>query len=171
MKSLSLFVILCVLIPAVHAQESTATGPLENQMSWSALHNLIEQANGNAKNALTLATAIKDCGVQKKIYGPGAEGADANGCVSIQTHMHWNAVKSAMWTVYKGGNQAMIQSITAFPLCSNVGEKPVQMNFCQTLNKTCYTRTESKMNCTNRGSGTGCNGNPTPGNVTLWTCM
>lgn len=170
MKTLPLLA-LCLLVPATYAQERTASGALTTEASWTALKNLTEQANGNAQNALTLANAIRKCGDQKKLYGPGATGADADGCVSVQTHMHWNKVNSAGWTVYQSGNQATIKAIIAYPLCANVGEKPVQMNFCQTLSKTCYTRTEAKMNCTNRGSGTGCNGNPTPGNVSLWTCM
>ncbi len=172
MKHIYLLALLCFAVSLAHAQERTAAGSLNSQMSWTALQNRIEQANGNAKSALTLVNAIKKCGDQKKLYGPGATGADANGCVAAQSsHMHWNAANRVTWSMYQSGDQATINAISKNPLCANVGEAPVQLNFCQTLNKTCYTRTEAKANCTGRGSGTGCNGTPTPGNVTLWKCI
>ncbi len=67
----------------VSAQETTVSAGLNNQMSWSALKSLVDQANGNAKTSLTLASAIRDCGIKDMIYSPGTSGADANGCKKI----------------------------------------------------------------------------------------
>ncbi|TKW62057.1 MAG: hypothetical protein DI628_05410 [Blastochloris viridis] len=67
----------------VSAQETVAGGTLDTQMSWAALKGVAEQANGNAKTSLALATAIRDCGIKDMIYSPGTNGADANGCKKI----------------------------------------------------------------------------------------
>lgn len=86
MRYLALFLVLpvCGLSYSVSlAQETTAGGSLDNQMTWNALKSLAEQANGNAKTSLLLASAIRDCGVKDMIYSPGTDGADANGCKKI----------------------------------------------------------------------------------------
>lgn len=80
MKTLSVVILACLLAPLASAQERTAGGSLGNQMTWVALKDIADQANGNAKNAKLLAEAIKTCGVKGMLYSPGTSGADAQGC-------------------------------------------------------------------------------------------
>lgn len=62
------------------AQERTAGGNLQTEATWTALKNATDQANGNAKMALSLAEAIKNCGMKGLVYAPGMAGADSTGC-------------------------------------------------------------------------------------------
>ncbi len=80
MKTLYILAAVCALVPAVWAQERTAGGALGNQMTWTALKDISDQANGNAKAAKLLAEAIKTCGIKGMLYAPGTAGVDAQGC-------------------------------------------------------------------------------------------
>lgn len=82
-------------VAPVVAQETTAAGSMNTQMSWAALKNLIDQAVNQSKiatitaedaktkaeDALTLAKKIEACGNKGMIYASGAVGADAQGCI------------------------------------------------------------------------------------------
>ncbi len=162
---------LCLLIPAAHAQERTAAGPLETQMTWTTLKNLVDDTNTKITATNNRLDQIEKCGKQKKLYGPGTTGADADGCVSVQTHMHWNTMRHLVSNQYGGFTPAATTVTSAAPSCASFGESPVQMNFCTTAGRTCHTTTPYSANCTGRGSGTGCNGNPTRATATLWACM
>lgn len=99
-KTLAAVTCLSSLIISVHAQETTAAGTLDNQMTWTALKGLSEQANSNAKNAMTLAQAIRDCGIKRMLYSPGVAGADGQGCLApvsnsaFGTWQHYGAAGS-----------------------------------------------------------------------------
>jgi len=173
MKILPLLALLALLIPAAHAQESTATSPLATEASWSALKSLTEQANNNARTAHIRLDQMEKCNNQKKLYAPKAEGADADGCISVQTHMHWNRIQLIGVAASSFYNKVTVPASisSAHPACGSVGEKPVQMNFCTTLGRTCYTTVAPTSSCSNIGSGTGCNGTSTSGNISVWQCM
>jgi len=180
MKTLSLLT-LCLLVPAAYAQERTATGPLQTEASWAALQNRIDATNGNVAALRIEVEAMKKCNNQKKIHAPQSADADADGCIPVQSHMHWNKVQSlsvAPPLPYGPTTVTIPASVSSIAsACSSVGESPVQMDFCKVLGKTCYTAkagTAAKQNCTGRGSGTGCNGTTTPaqaGNISVWQCM
>ena len=82
---LTLSLALLALPFTVNAQERTVGGPLQTEASWSALANLANQANSQAKVAQVLANAIVECGKKRMFYGPGQPGADAQGCLPINT--------------------------------------------------------------------------------------
>lgn len=84
MRTLTLLLVGTLLVaPFSHtsAQETTASGNLQTEASWSALKSLIDAANNQSKMAMVLAEAIKSCGSKGMVYGPGVAGADANGCL------------------------------------------------------------------------------------------
>jgi hypothetical protein len=84
MRKLSLAligVLIAVPLSSTVSQETTASGNLNTEASWAALHNLIDVANSQSKMAMALAEAIKSCGSKGMVYGPGIEGADTNGCL------------------------------------------------------------------------------------------
>lgn len=80
MKKRFIIAAYCLLSSVSFAQERTATGSLDNQMTWTALKGLSEQANNNAKSAKILAEAIAACGQKSMLYSAGQPGADAQGC-------------------------------------------------------------------------------------------
>ncbi len=101
MKTYSILVCALLALSAVGtliAQETTAAGTMNAQMSWTALKNLIDQAVNQAKvatitaenakttaeDALARAMKIEACGNKGMIYAPGAVGADVGGCIVSQ---------------------------------------------------------------------------------------
>lgn len=92
MNRLTLLCTLGVLIvPCLHAQETTASGHLMNEMSWTALKALSDTANNNANIAKIAATdaqaraaKIEACGNKSMLYAPESPKKDANGCIPIE---------------------------------------------------------------------------------------
>ena len=73
----------------VHTQERTAGGSLQQEASWSALTNLVNQANASAKTAnvtaneaLRKANLMEVCSKKGMIYAPGVSGVDTDSCLS-----------------------------------------------------------------------------------------
>ena len=108
------------------AQEVTAGGNLDTQMTWMALKSLADQANGNAKTSLILATAIKNCGVQDMLYSPGTAGADpTTGCKKIfdpkELMVKTGAVSVAGGLCGSGAHSCAPDNLTVTKLCERGG--------------------------------------------------
>ena len=107
-------VALCALATPLHAQERTAGGSLNNQMTWTALKSLSEQANANAKTAKILAEAIAACGQKSMLYSPGQTGADAQGCKPAMpdpSTLNINTYTKSLCT--RGGNHTVVSPCPA----------------------------------------------------------
>lgn len=63
-----------------HAQERTAGGPTETQMTWSSLTNLVNAANTKAEGVNARIDQMIKCNRKAMAYAPGA-GADGDGCI------------------------------------------------------------------------------------------
>ncbi len=63
------------------AQERTAAGALDTQMTWTALKNLVDATSVkvDAVNARVDQGVV--CGKKQMYYAPGANGADNDGCL------------------------------------------------------------------------------------------
>lgn len=111
MRSLTPLVIGALLwAPAIClAQERTAGGSLQQEASWSALTNLIDQASASAKianitanEALMIARKIELCGKAGLIYAPNTPDADAiTGCKSVTTSSQLRWVSLGAFTDVK----------------------------------------------------------------------
>lgn len=71
---------LTLLAAPTHAQERTASGPLQTEASWSALKGIADSANNNAKSAHIRLNQVETCGKLGMFYAPGAPGSDGQGC-------------------------------------------------------------------------------------------
>jgi len=81
------------------AQERTAGGSLNQEASWNALRNLIEQATGDVKMVRADLNAIKACALKGMLHSPGVAGADEAGCMTpISTSMLWTYKESSTKT-------------------------------------------------------------------------
>lgn len=78
---LLLILSLLALLPNVHAQERTAAGTMETQMSWSALNTKIATANTKADAVNTRIEQVIVCSRKGLLYAPGQSEADGQGCV------------------------------------------------------------------------------------------
>lgn len=104
MKSVtSLSLVFCIL-GHVNAQERTAAGAVETQMTWSALWNISQQANGNAKAAHMRIDKIAECGRQGMLYAPNNDGA--GGC--IQPRSGRSVPSNCDWFNLAQGQQQLI---------------------------------------------------------------
>lgn len=65
------------------AQERTAAGALDTQMTWTALASKIGSVEAKITGVDTRVTQAVVCGRQSKFYAPAAPGADSAGCLSI----------------------------------------------------------------------------------------
>ncbi|WP_142781090.1 hypothetical protein [Agrobacterium sp. T29] len=81
MKIILLALAALSLITAAFAQERTAAGTVENQMSWSALNTKIATANSKADAVNSRVEQVVVCGRKGMLYAPGQAGADGQGCV------------------------------------------------------------------------------------------
>ncbi len=81
MKSLPLMAALALVATAAHAQERTAAGSMETQMTWSTLKTLTDDANAKSTAAHTRIDQLEKCGAKGLFYAPSATGADAQGCI------------------------------------------------------------------------------------------
>ncbi len=79
-KPLSLALTLMLAMP-VMAQERTAAGALDTQMTWSTLKSLVDDANTKSGAAHIRIDQIVLCNKNNLIYAPGVDGADSDGCI------------------------------------------------------------------------------------------
>ncbi|MGP4686740.1 hypothetical protein ACSV5K_10295 [Agrobacterium pusense] len=70
-----------VMVPLSHAQERTAAGATETQMSWTALSTKIDAAKNAANEVNIRVNQIAACGRKGLVYGPGEPTRDSDGCV------------------------------------------------------------------------------------------
>ncbi len=83
MKKLSFllsFVAVCVPSLAV-VQERAAGGPVETQMTWSALSEMVKSANLKTDGVNARVDQIVVCNRKAMAYAPGFAGADSEGCI------------------------------------------------------------------------------------------
>lgn len=69
------------LASGAHAQERTAAGALDTQMTWSALSSAVKAASDKASAVNSRVDQIVLCAGSGMIYAPGQPGADGNGCI------------------------------------------------------------------------------------------
>lgn len=74
------FAMLVMACPAL-AQERSAQGTLDSEVTWSALKAQIAQAETKAQASLAIMDAIKTCGNKQMLYAPSHTSKDAQGCV------------------------------------------------------------------------------------------
>ncbi|TKW60667.1 MAG: hypothetical protein DI628_07140 [Blastochloris viridis] len=77
----SVVVVALSLVCGSYAQERTAGGSLNMEASWSALQNIADQANNNAKSAHIRLNQVDACARKGAFYATGQAGADGNGCM------------------------------------------------------------------------------------------
>ncbi|WP_142781092.1 hypothetical protein [Agrobacterium sp. T29] len=77
---LLLILLLLALLSSVHAQERTAAGTMETQMSWSALSSKIGTVDAKVFGINSLINQDIACGRKGMLYAPGP-GADGQGCM------------------------------------------------------------------------------------------
>ncbi len=65
----------------VDAQERTAAGALDTQMTWSTLKNLVDAASTKVDGVNSRVDQIVKCNKKKMSYAPDANGADGDGCI------------------------------------------------------------------------------------------
>ncbi len=85
MKTLFLLLTFCLLMSAAHAQERTAAGALETQMTWSALKTMVDGTNDKIIATNSRLDQMETCARNGKLYSPSTGGADADGCVNMQS--------------------------------------------------------------------------------------
>lgn len=72
---------LTALASPVQAQERSAMGNTEVQMTWSSLTNLVAAANNRAAAVESRMNQMIICNKKFKLYAPGYPGADGDGCI------------------------------------------------------------------------------------------
>ncbi len=79
-----------LVVSPAHAQERTAAGALDTQMTWSALSNQIATVNGKVTLVDSKIGALDGrvnklevCSRSGRIYAPDKTGADSNGCIAV----------------------------------------------------------------------------------------
>ncbi|PZP40400.1 MAG: hypothetical protein DI585_01035 [Pseudomonas fluorescens] len=73
------------LVGAPYAQERTAGGALDTQMTWSALSAKIDAVSLKSDAVNTRVDQVVLCGKKGMTYAPGTQGADAEGCMTPQS--------------------------------------------------------------------------------------
>lgn len=68
-----------------HAQERTAGGTTETQMTWSTLSNQISTVTSQLNGLDTKIKRVEECGRDGQLYAPGAADADTRGCLDTTT--------------------------------------------------------------------------------------
>lgn len=66
---------------APDAQERSAGGSVETQMTWSALSNLVSGANAKSDAVNARMDQVVKCNKKFKVYAPEVTGADGDGCL------------------------------------------------------------------------------------------
>ncbi len=67
---------------AGHAQERTAAGVLDTQMTWSTLKSLVDAASVKSDAAHSRIDQILTCNKKNMIYSPDSSGTDTQGCIA-----------------------------------------------------------------------------------------
>lgn len=70
----------CIALSPATALETTSSGSIQTEASWSALKSMVDNANSRIT---VLQTALTACSRNGKLYAPGADTADAGGCIAI----------------------------------------------------------------------------------------
>ncbi|RYG60598.1 MAG: hypothetical protein EON60_06580 [Alphaproteobacteria bacterium] len=71
-----------VITPFAHTQERTAGNTTDVQMSWSILSNKIQTNTAKTDAVTARVDQSVTCGKKGMVYGPGADDADDDGCVT-----------------------------------------------------------------------------------------
>lgn len=132
-KSLSLFALATMLAMTTSAlaQERTAGGPIETQMTWSALTARIGAADTKIIGVNGRIDQLTVCGGKGMVYAPGQNGADTQGCKqpatasSITTDItnlrnSLNATNGSLGTVSNGLN-ATNSKVSSIISCNQQG--------------------------------------------------
>ncbi|BAV53020.1 Uncharacterized protein MLTONO_p0550 (plasmid) [Mesorhizobium loti] len=83
MKSLTyLLTASALLTPPAIAQERAATGPMDTQMTWSALSDQISSLKTQVTGTNARMDQLVLCGKKGLLYAPGQAGADGQGCLA-----------------------------------------------------------------------------------------
>lgn len=123
MKTLPLLAGLCLLLPAAYAQETTASGVLNQEASWQALQNRISATNGNVTVLRTDVNALLKCGKQKKMYAPDETGT--YGCQPVfdpqELEIKTGVVTLGRNVCGKGADSCYVDKATVEYLCKKAG--------------------------------------------------
>lgn len=92
--------LLCAMVLPAQAQERAAGGPIDTQMTWSALANKVQAADDKATGAHTRLDQLEACGKDGKFYAPNAPGA-VKGCIA-QTESSMEIVEHGAWKTGAG---------------------------------------------------------------------
>lgn len=109
---------------AVQAQERSAGGPVETQMTWVALKSLVDSVGVKVDGLTARVNQGVECGKLGKLYAPGGPGADGMGCKTVEDARVTNLINtvntlnsnfSNLQTTFNTSNVTNIAS------CSKVG--------------------------------------------------
>lgn len=171
MKSIPILAAICLLAISAHAQERTAGGALDVQMTWTALKGIADAAKHQAEVATIAANAALDktkkieaCGLKGMFYTPEKAGADGEGCAAIGGNNRWTPsnINPHLWA--KGGyiytSHFAQRGIPACPTGAGLGIR------CATKGSTCYERYEVTYNCGGSQGGNPCDKDQ----YRMWVC-
>lgn len=109
---LTVFVLLSstFTISSLIAQERAAAGALDTQVSWTALKNLIDQANASSSSAHARIDQVVVCGKAGMLYAPETPGANAQGCVRPQVTTQNTPVNCEWYNLPQGSKHLICPS-------------------------------------------------------------
>lgn len=85
MKTTLSLAVTILLTSTAMAQERTAAGAMDTQMTWTALSAKVQSANDKADAVNVRVDQVVVCGKKGMVYAPGATGADSQGCFQSAT--------------------------------------------------------------------------------------
>ncbi|RYG60187.1 MAG: hypothetical protein EON60_08010 [Alphaproteobacteria bacterium] len=164
-------IVAVTLTNLAYAQERTAMGTTETQMTWTALKNLIDSANAKSDGAHKRIDQIVVCNTKQMIYSPDTNGKDADGCVAIKELANvLNCSKQKKFfdgTACVAGDVATTSGLrwvqTGSVKIGDCGAVPFGKNECKagmgasctTAQQSCYSRIPGTMgSCGGDGMGT-----------------
>lgn len=109
--------LLC-LAGSAFAQERSATGSMETQMTWSALSDQVNIAKTQLAGANVRINQVVVCGRKSMLYAPGA-GADSQGCVAGNGSLPPSVL--ATLNTNTTNIQTVTANVTAIAACSQSG--------------------------------------------------
>ncbi|MBW9067142.1 hypothetical protein [Agrobacterium pusense] len=121
MKPVLVFLALNLGLAMPYAQERTAGGTLQNQASWTALQGLLEQANGNARNAHTRLNKTEACAQRGMLYAPGRSG---DGCIEAHKPNDAGVNFTVIWDRLNGlsnGLSGLSANVNSINTCAASG--------------------------------------------------
>ncbi len=98
---------------SLSAQERSATGATDVQMTWTSLSNLVKAADDKATAVNSRVDQVVVCGKKGKNYAPEAPGADAEGCLEASSNNGTNLTTMLNTLNALNGNMANIISCGA----------------------------------------------------------